>query len=50
MYAVSHPDRIALCLEVFYGEYNDEWPDAFQLLESWIVANDATLEATKSGA
>ena len=50
LYAANHLDSIALCLEVFHGEYNDEWPDAFELLESWIVANDATLEATKTGA
>lgn len=50
LYATSHLDKIALCLEIFYTEYNEEWPDAFQLLESWIVENDAMLEATKSCA
>jgi hypothetical protein len=35
------------CLEVFVAEYDDEWPAAFEALESWIEANDAELESSK---
>ncbi len=46
-YGKSHPEAIKACLLVFEHEYNDEWPDAFEALEQWMVANDARLEATK---
>lgn len=40
---------IELCMAVFKHEYNIEWPRYFERLESWLVANDAMLESTKSG-
>ena len=47
VYGENHVDSIVLCLMVFQSEYNDEWADSFSKLESWIVENDAILEATK---
>lgn len=49
MYGNNHVDLIALCLEVFVVEYNDEWSDSFERLEAWITKNDDGLEATKGG-
>lgn len=49
MYGNNHIDLIALCLKVFVVEYNDEWSDSFERLESWITKNDDVLEATKGG-
>lgn len=49
MYGNNHVDLIALCLEVFVVEYNDEWSDSFERLEAWITKNDDVLEATKGG-
>ncbi len=47
MYGDNHVDLIAVCIKVFYAEYNDEWDDSFKKLESWVAMNDETLEATK---
>lgn len=49
IYGKKHIDAIDLCLTVFHAEYNDEWTDAFEKLETWIEENDADLEATKRG-
>ncbi|GMR19601.1 MAG: hypothetical protein BMS9Abin36_0196 [Gammaproteobacteria bacterium] len=49
MYGENHIQFMALCINVFYGEYNEEWPDAIEKLEAWIIQNDAQLEATKNG-
>jgi hypothetical protein len=48
MYGKNHINLVGLCMEVFDAEYNHEWVDAFEKLESWLVENDATLEATKN--
>ena len=50
MYGSSHDSALVACLIVFEGEYNEEWPDAFNELEAWIERNDDKLESTKSGA
>lgn len=50
MYGPRHLDFVELCLTVFHAEYNEEWPDAFESLESWIELNDSQLEATKGEA
>jgi len=49
MYSKNHIKNMELCSSVFYFEYNEEWPDAFENLEAWIVQNDDVLEATKNG-
>lgn len=49
MYEASHIDSMGLCISTFYYEYNEEWLDALEKLESWITDNDDELEATKSG-
>jgi hypothetical protein len=49
MYANGHVDSIELCTATFYNEYNEEWQDAFEQLEAWVVANDDHLEKTKRG-
>jgi hypothetical protein len=50
MYSERHINHIELCIETFFIEYNEEWPDAFENLETWIEENDAELEAAKEGA
>jgi hypothetical protein len=47
MYGRGHVDSMALCLSTFIHEYNDEWAESFERLESWIAQNDGILEATK---
>jgi hypothetical protein len=36
-----------VCMMTFHYEYDDEWTDLMEKLESWILANDAMLQATK---
>lgn len=43
-----HLSGMSLCMEVFHHEYNDVWPELIQKFETWIEANDAELEGTKS--
>jgi len=50
MYAKRHIQDMELCLEIFYFEYNEEWPDAFEKLEDWIEKNDTYLKSTKGNA
>ena len=50
MYDSSHESALVACFIVFEGEYNDEWPAAFNELETWIEKNDDMLESTKPGA
>jgi len=38
-----------ICFNTFFHEYNEEWSDVFDKLESWIEENDEQLEATKNG-
>lgn len=49
MYEESHIDSMGLCVSTFYNEYNEEWPNAFEMLEAWITENDDHLETTKNG-
>jgi hypothetical protein len=49
MYSSSHLDLVAFCIELFYLEYNDEWPDAFETLETWIIDNDERLGRSEIG-
>jgi hypothetical protein len=48
MYGPRHLHSLNLCMEIFHHEYDDVWPALIEKLESWIVANDAMLEATKN--
>lgn len=48
LYGNNHLEDMSVCMAIFDAEYNHEWPDAFEALESWIEQNDAILEATKS--
>ena len=50
LYADSHIQDMELCIDLFYTEYNEEWPDAFDKLEDWIEKNDEYLESTKNNA
>jgi hypothetical protein len=50
MHSSSHINHIELCIKTFFEEYNNEWKDAFEKLETWLEKNDAELEATKKGA
>ncbi|MCV2363006.1 hypothetical protein LNV23_06005 [Paucibacter sp. DJ1R-11] len=47
LFGKSHQSALQACLDVFVGEYNDEWPAAHDALEQWLEKNDAKLEATK---
>lgn len=42
-----HPDSMEMCMAIFFQEYDHVWPELMDKLESWIVENDAKLEATK---
>jgi hypothetical protein len=50
LYGDTQTEGIGMCIEMFLFEYNEEWPEAFQALESWIAENDAMLERTKQPA
>ncbi len=50
MYGDVHLEWVEACYELFYSEYNNEWPAAFEELESWIAEHDSMLEATKGKA
>lgn len=50
LFAASQSHGIALCIETFYHEYNDEWIEAMTNLEKWIVENDENLEKSKPAA
>jgi hypothetical protein len=39
-----------LCLGTFEHEYNDEFISAIEELETWIEANDTSVETTKQKA
>lgn len=47
LYGGTHLDGIRSCMVLFDAEYNEVWQGQMEALESWIEANDATLEATK---
>jgi hypothetical protein len=47
MHGKGHMDMMALCIQVFFGEYNEEWLGAIEELEEWIERNDSSLEHTK---
>ena len=47
-FATAQNHGMALCIETFKFEYNDEWVEAMANLESWIERNDEMLERTKS--
>jgi hypothetical protein len=47
MYGQTHEDALTACLEVFVGEYNDEFVGALESLEKWIELHDTELETTK---
>lgn len=49
-FSASHSHGIALCIETFFHEYNDEWIEAMTKLEEWIVENDERLERGKFDA
>jgi hypothetical protein len=47
LYGEQHLNSMELCMMTFHHEYNDVWAGLIEKLESWIVANDSMLEATK---
>ncbi|MDI5892820.1 hypothetical protein [Halomonas rhizosphaerae] len=47
MYKANHIGSMELCITTFYHEYNEEWTDAFEKLESWVSENDDKLEVIK---
>ena len=49
MHSKNHISNMELCSSVFHFEYNEEWPEAFENLEAWIVQNDDMLDTTKNG-
>lgn len=50
LFATSQNHGIALCIETFFHEYNDEWFEAMTNLENWIEENDDKLEKGKHDA
>ena len=50
LYGKTHADALAVCLQVFLGEYNEESADALEALETWVELHDNELEATKAAA
>lgn len=49
LYGANHESALLACLVVFEGEYNEEWPAAFEAMEDWIEQHDEELEASRSG-
>lgn len=49
LYGNQHINSMELCMGTFDHEYDGIWPSLMEKLEGWIVANDAVLEATKTG-
>lgn len=47
LYGERHLNSMELCMMTFHQEYDEVWTDLMDKLESWIVASDAMLEATK---
>ena len=47
LYGGRHLDAMEMYMGLFQYEYSDVWPGMIVKLESWIVENDAHLEATK---
>jgi hypothetical protein len=50
LFATSQNHGIALCIDTFVHEYNEEWIDAMHGLEKWIEENDKELEQSKLDA
>ena len=48
LYGDRHLNSLDLCMMTFHHEYDDVWSDLMDKLESWIVAKDSQLEATKN--
>lgn len=44
LFEASQNHGIALCIDTFYHEYNEEWIEAMDELEKWIEKNDKKLE------
>lgn len=40
-------ELLEICIRMFEEEYNEVWPNLFERLERWLVANNATLEGQK---
>lgn len=50
LFAASQNHGMALCIDTFYHEYNEEWIEAITNLEKWIVENDEKLGSSKQDA
>ena len=50
LYGEQHPNSMELCMTIFDHEYDEVWAALMAKLESWIVVNDAILEATKNSS
>lgn len=48
LYGEQHINSMELCMATFHYEYDDVWTKLMEELESWVVANDAELEASKN--
>ncbi|MEH6689696.1 MAG: hypothetical protein V7774_00780 [Pseudorhizobium pelagicum] len=48
LHGKQHLNSMDLCMTSFHAEYNVVWTELMEKLESWIVANNDQLEATKS--
>lgn len=46
LHGENHLNGMLLCMNTFHLEYDEVWPDLMQVLETWIVENDAELEAS----
>lgn len=47
LYSNHHEEALRECMTIFFTEYDQEWPIAFEALEKWIECNDQMLETTK---
>jgi hypothetical protein len=47
LYSKTHEEGMSVVILMFEHEYNVVWEREFTKLESWLVANDAELQATK---
>lgn len=47
LYGNEHNKSVELCMEIFEHEYDLVWAELIEKLESYVVANDAKLEATR---
>lgn len=47
IYGKYFPAEVMVCLEIFLAEYNEEWIDAYEKLELWMIKNIDVLNQEK---